>query len=80
MLPRPCLYLILHTRYSLDLVPSNPANQPTDQPINSATLPVWAFVVLPATWFLNLRLFLTHDPLAKAIQLGDSTGELKKLS
>jgi hypothetical protein len=52
--------------------PPNPslANRPTDQPINSATLPVWAFVVLPATWFLNLRLLLTHDPLAKAIKLG----------
>ena len=52
--------------------PPNPslANRPTDQPINSATLPVWAFVVLPATWFLHLRLLLTHDPLAKAIKLG----------
>jgi hypothetical protein len=33
-------------------------------------LPIWAFVVLPATWFLNLKLLLTHDPLAKAIKLG----------
>jgi hypothetical protein len=46
------------------------ANRPTDQPINSATLPIWAFVVLTATWFLNLKLLLTHDPLARAIKLG----------
>ena len=33
-------------------------------------LPVWAFVALPVTWFLNLKLLLAHDPLAKAIKLG----------
>ena len=47
-----------------------PANRPTDQPINSATLPLWCLVALPATWFLNLKLLLTHDPLANAIRLG----------
>jgi hypothetical protein len=26
--------------------------------------------LLPVIWFLNLKLLLTHDPLAKAIQLG----------
>ena len=52
--------------------PPNPslANRPTDQPINSASLPLWCLVALPVTWFLNLRLFLSHDPLANAIKLG----------
>jgi hypothetical protein len=52
--------------------PPNPslANRPTDQPINSATLPLWCLVALPATWFLNLKLLLTRDPLANAIRLG----------
>ncbi len=27
-------------------------------------------MVLPATWFLNLKLLLTHDPLTRALQLG----------
>ena len=52
--------------------PPNPslANRPTDQRINSASLPFWCLVALPATWFLNLRLLLTHDPLTRALTLG----------
>ena len=33
-------------------------------------MPLWALGLLPVIWFLNLKLLLTHDPLAKAIQLG----------
>jgi hypothetical protein len=55
-------------------VPSNPANPDRLVPLSpcqrASSLPIWAFVVLPATWFLNLKLLLTHDPLAKAIKLG----------
>ncbi len=51
---------------------SSPANRPTDQPINSgsARLPLWTFLLLPVVWFLNLKLLLSHDPLARALQLG----------
>ena len=60
----------------------NPSPASSDQPVNSdrlapvstcqraSSLPVWAFVVLPATWFFQLRLFVTHDPLTRAIKLG----------
>ncbi len=55
-------------------MPSNPANPDRLVPLSpcqrASSLPIWAFVVLPATWFLNLKLLLTHDPLAKAIKLG----------
>ena len=56
----------------LAMNPPNPplANRTTDQPINSATLPLWALCLLPVTWFLTFRLLLAHDPLAKAIALG----------
>ena len=33
-------------------------------------MPLWALCLLPVVWFLNLKLLLTHDPLAKAIKLG----------
>ena len=33
-------------------------------------MPLWALCLLPVIWFLNLKLLLTHDPLAKAIKLG----------
>ena len=33
-------------------------------------MPLWTLCLLPVIWFLNLRLFLTHDPLTSAIQLG----------
>ena len=33
-------------------------------------MPLRALGLLPVIWFLNLKLLLTHDPLAKAIQLG----------
>jgi hypothetical protein len=48
------------------------ANRPTHQPINSgsARLPLWTFLLLPVVWFLSLRLLFTHDPLARALQLG----------
>ena len=63
-----------------------PVNRPassvsSDQPINSdsassgqpslrASVPLWCLVALPVTWFLNLKLLLTHDPLSRALQLG----------
>jgi hypothetical protein len=46
------------------------ANRPTDQRINPASLPLWCLVALPVTWFLNLRLYVAHDPLTRAIKLG----------
>lgn len=33
-------------------------------------MPLLCLVALPATWFLNLRLFVNHDPLTRAIKLG----------
>ncbi len=34
-------------------------------------MPLWVFAAaLAATWFLNLKLLLTHDPLSRAIKLG----------
>jgi hypothetical protein len=33
-------------------------------------VPLWCLVALPVTWFLNLKLLLTHDPLSRALQLG----------
>ncbi len=34
-------------------------------------MPLWVFAAaLAATWFLNLKLLLTHDPLSRALQLG----------
>jgi len=54
-------------------VPSNPppaslAHVSTCQ--RASSLPVWALCLLPVTWLLNLRLLLTHDPLARAITMG----------
>ena len=48
----------------------NPAPVPSDQPSPRASVPLWCLVALPVTWFLDLRLFVTHDPLAKALKLG----------
>lgn len=33
-------------------------------------MPLWCLVALPVTCFLHLKLLLTHDPLARAIELG----------
>jgi hypothetical protein len=34
-------------------------------------VPLWVFAAaLAATWFLNLKLLLSHDPLSRALQLG----------
>jgi len=56
---------------------SPPANRPTDQPINSASpshtpysILYTLIAALAATWFLNLKLLLSHDPLSRALQLG----------
>jgi hypothetical protein len=55
------------------------ANRPTDQPINSGSASpahtpnsiLYTLVAaLAATWFLNLKLLLAHDPLSRALQLG----------
>ena len=48
----------------------NPAPVPSGPPSLRASVPLWCLVALPVTWFLNLRLYVAHDPLAKAIQLG----------
>ena len=48
----------------------NPAPIPSGQPSLRASVPLWALCLLPVVWFLNLKLLLTHDPLAKAIKLG----------
>jgi hypothetical protein len=53
-----------------------PVNRPAssasaDQPSLRASVPLWVYAaVLAATWFLNLRLLLSHDPLSRALQLG----------
>ena len=46
------------------------ANRPTDQPINSASLPVWCLATLPAAWFGGFALLTSHNPLTRAISLG----------
>ena len=48
----------------------NPPPASSDQPSLRASVPLWCLVALPVTWFLNLRLLLTHDPLTRAIKLG----------
>lgn len=48
----------------------NPSPASSDQPSLRASVPLWCVLALPATWFLNLRLLLAHDPLARAIQFG----------
>ncbi len=53
-----------------------PVNRPassisSDQPSLLASVPLWVFAAaLAATWFLNLKLLLSHDPLSRALQLG----------
>ncbi len=43
----------------------------SDQPSLLASVPLWVFAAaLAATWFLSLRLLLSHDPLSRALQLG----------
>ena len=46
------------------------ANRPTDQPINSASLPVWCLAALPAAWAATFLLLTSHNPLTRAIALG----------
>ena len=49
----------------------------TCQPASS--LPVWSLCLLPVTWFLNLRLLMTHDPLSRAIVLGSDLAKEQAL-
>ena len=46
------------------------ANRPTDQPINSASLPVWCLAALPAAWAAWFLLLTSHNPLTRALTLG----------
>ena len=44
--------------------------QLANQPAHTASVPLWALLGLPVIWLLTFRLLLTHDPLARAIQMG----------
>jgi hypothetical protein len=43
-------------------------------------VPLWCLVALPVTWFLNLKLLLSHDPLSRALSLGADLAKEQALS
>ena len=51
---------------------NRPASSASSVPLSlRASVPLWILAAaLAATWFLSLRLLLTHDPLSRAVQLG----------
>ncbi len=66
--PRPRL----DHRYSILplALPPMSTGQLANRPAITASVPLWVFLGLPIVWFLNLRLLLSHDPLARAIKMG----------
>ena len=59
-------------------MPAVPPLHP-DQPINSASLPVWGFAALPAAWAAWFLLLTSHNPLTRAITLGSDLAKEQAL-
>jgi hypothetical protein len=63
-------YSILHTLCPPPDMNSSPVNPPASRSDTPYSILYTLAVALAATWLLNLRLLLSHDPLSRAIKMG----------